>query len=136
MVIELDSGTETKEIFGRRVTLSVTRPSNERPNFGSGGWILTHKGQKSFSVEIEFENTVDTAGIDKFLWDAFEADTSMGFKVRADNAAAVDAKNPSYEGQIDITEFQPLSGALAEKSMVTVTWPGNGPLTRIETVAP
>jgi len=43
--------------------------------------------------------------------------------------AATSATNPEFQGNVVISEYNPLDGAVGDASSTSVTWPGDGAVT-------
>lgn len=82
-------------------------------------------GVKSWTVEVEA--IVDEAVSGQALFDM--VGTVVAFEARP-TSAVVAAGNPSYEGQVLVTGYTPLSGAHGELVRASISCVSAGPLTR------
>ena len=99
-------------------------------NFGSSGNETRTGGLKSGSITISMQQDYATSKVDATLWAA--RGTAITVTVKA-TSASTSATNPLYSGSYLVTQYKPVSGAVGSLSMLSVTWPRTGDLTRSTT---
>ena len=121
------------------VTLSTPEDVVETTGFGPTASRTRTSGLKDHSVTIEFMNDFASGALEQLI-------TTIGIGNLADftikpTAAAVSATNPIYKaddsgsgatkaGQLLISEWTPLNGAVGELATVSVTWPVSGQIVK------
>jgi len=86
-------------------------------------------GLKDWSVDVTFHQDYAAANVDATLWGIFDGGVAVPIVVLPTSAAA-SATNPSYEGNVVLESYSPVSGSVGELSEVTVPLKGVGALTR------
>lgn len=99
-------------------------------NFGSSGNETRTGGLKSGSITISMQQDYATSKVDATLWAA--RGTAITVTVKA-TSASTSATNPLYSGSYLVTQYKPASGKVGDLSMLSVTWPRTGDLTRSTT---
>lgn len=99
-------------------------------NFGSSGNETRTGGLKSGSITISMQQDYATSKVDATLWAA--RGTAITVTVKA-TSASTSATNPLYSGSYLVTQYKPVSGKTGDLSMLSVTWPRTGDLTRTTT---
>jgi hypothetical protein len=121
------------------VTLSTPEDVVETTGFGPTASRTRTSGLKDHSVTIEFMNDFASGALEQLI-------TTIGIGNLADftikpTAAAVSQTNPNYKaddsgsgaskaGQLLISEWTPLNGAVGELATVSVTWPVSGQIVK------
>jgi hypothetical protein len=121
------------------VTLSTPEDVVETTGFGPTASRTRTSGLKDHSVTIEFMNDFASGALEQLI-------TTIGIGNLADftikpTAAAVSPTNPIYKaddsgtgasraGQVLISEWTPLNGAVGELATVSVTWPVSGQIVK------
>ena len=96
-------------------------------NFGSSGNETRVGGLKSGSITISMQQDYAASKVDATAWAA--RGTAITVTVKA-SSAATSATNPLYSGSYLVTQYKPVSGKVGDLSMLSVTWPRTGDLTR------
>jgi hypothetical protein len=99
-------------------------------NFGSSGNETRTGGLKSGSITISMQQDYAASKVDATLWAA--RGTAITVTVKA-TSASTSATNPLYSGSYLVTQYKPASGKVGDLSMLSVTWPRTGDLTRTTT---
>jgi hypothetical protein len=99
-------------------------------NFGSSGNETRTGGLKSGSITISMQQDYAASKVDATLWAA--RGTAITVTVKA-TSASNSATNPLYSGSYLVTQYKPASGKVGDLSMLSVTWPRTGDLTRTTT---
>lgn len=84
-------------------------------------------GLKDWSFDVEFNQDFAAANVDATLFPI--VGTSVAIIIRPD-AGAVSSTNPNFTGNAIIESYQPVGGAVGDAHTTTVTFQGNGTLTR------
>jgi hypothetical protein len=85
-------------------------------------------GLKDWSIDLEFFQDYASSKVDATLWGLVGA-AAFGIKVNP-IATAVSTTQPSFSGNCVLGDYSPVSGAVGELSMVSVSFAGDGDLTR------
>jgi len=115
---DLSSHTSSIEVTAEVEEQDVT-------TFGSSGWTEVLGGLASGQLAVTFKQ--DLTGLDAVVWPLFG--DVVPFEVRLSNAA-VSASNPAYTGEVLVSQWSPIAGAVGNVAEVDVTWPTSGPVTR------
>jgi hypothetical protein len=114
-----------------QIELSLTADEIDTTAFGTTGWRTVTGGLKSGSVTLSLHNDYAAAAIDSTLFGLFN--TSATFVV-IPNGTAVTSSNPSYSFEALVNSLQPVSGAVGDLAVQSLTLPINGPVLRGTTV--
>ena len=85
-------------------------------------------GLKDFSVAVEFNQDFAAAKVDATLWPMIGS-TAKYVTVRAKSSAST-AVNPRWTGNVLLPSYSPVTGAVGSLATVSVTFQGDGVLTR------
>lgn len=109
------------------VTISYEGDAQEVTASGDGTRTYLG-GLKQWSADVEFRQDYAAGEVDATLFSL--VGTVVGFKARAD-AAAVSPTNPSFEGNVVVTSYQPLGGSVGDAVNAPVSLQGSGALSRV-----
>jgi hypothetical protein len=84
-------------------------------------------GLEDSSISLDFHQDWAAASVDATI--APLVGSTAAFEIFPDGTA-LSATNPKYTGNVLITEWGGLNGAIGELATVSVTWPVDGVLTR------
>jgi len=112
--------------FCTSVTLNIEVDEQEDTAFGDT-YRSRVPGLKDWSVDLDFNSDFAAAAVDATIWPLFGTNTTI--KIRP-TSGAVSATNPEYSGNVLVTEYSPIDGGVGDLSTTSVSWPGNGTLTR------
>ena len=90
---------------------------------------ISEPGLKEFSLQAEFLTDFAASGLDKKLWDLWDARSKVPIEVRPDSGA-VSASNPKYTFKGFISSFDGLGGGHGELAIASVTIKNTTKLTR------
>jgi len=111
----------------KSVTLNV--PVDVQEAFAMGDTAKAKfPGLIDWSVDLEFYQDFAAANVDATLWPLVGADP-WPFAVRP-TSAAISATNPSYNGNVILTSYQPIGGEAGSIAMAPVKLDGAGTLAR------
>ena len=99
-------------------------------NFGSNGNVTRVGGLKDGSITIEFQQDYAASEVDATLWAARGTVISVSVKAVTGSTSAT---NPLYSGSYLVTQYKPISGKVGDLSVLSITWPRSGDLTRTTT---
>lgn len=108
------------------VTLSVEVDEQEDTAFGDT-YRSRLGGLKDWSLDLELNQDFAASAVEATLFSLLG--TSTAVDIRA-NTNTVTATNPRYTGNVLVTQFSPIDGAVGDIATTSVSWPGNGTLTR------
>lgn len=109
----------------RKCEIQFKSEDKDTTTFGSGGWHERLQGLKSADIVLEFLQDFAAGGIGATLMGYFLAGTPVSFEVRPVQAAR-STSNPAFTGNVVPLTWTPLSGAIGDVAMVSVTWPATG----------
>jgi hypothetical protein len=110
-----------------QVELALTADEIDTTSFGATGWRTVTGGLKSGSVTLSLHNDYASGAIDSVLYGLFN--TSATFVVLP-NGTAAGSSNPGYEFLALVNNIQPVSGAVGDLAVQSLTFPINGAVTR------
>ena len=121
------------------VTLSTPEDVVETTAFGPVGARTRTSGLKDHSVALEFHNDFASGAMESII-DTIGIGQLTNLVIKP-TSAAISATNPAYRadgsgtgaakaGQVLISEWTPLNGAVGELSTVSVTWPISGQIVK------
>lgn len=109
-----------------QVEISVSADEVDTTAFGSA-WRTSTNGLKSGTFTVSFHQDYAAAAIDSGLWSLFGSAATVVVKP---NGTAVSSSNPSYTFVCNISNLNPISGAVGDLAVANVTWPISGAVTR------
>lgn len=95
---------------------------------GGADGIERQQGLRDDSYEFTFRQDFDAAKVDATLWPLFDAGTE--FEVRVAKTALLSATNPSFDGNVIITEYSPIAGSIGDAGDAQLTMPVSGKISR------
>ena len=121
------------------VTISTPEDVVETTAFGPVGARTRTSGLKDHSIALEFHNDFASGAMEEII-DGIGIGQLANIVIKP-TSAAVSLTNPAYKadnsgsgatkaGQVLISEWTPLNGAVGELSTVSVTWPVSGQIVR------
>jgi len=121
------------------VTLNTPEDVVETTAFGPVGARTRTSGLKDHSVALEFHNDFASGAMEQII-DTIGIGQLTNLVIKP-TSAAISATNPAYRadgsgtgatkaGQVLISEWTPLNGAVGELSTVSVTWPISGQIVK------
>ena len=121
------------------VTLNTPEDVVETTAFGPVGARTRTSGLKDHSVALEFHNDFASGAMEQII-DTIGIGQLTNLVIKP-TSAAISTTNPAYRadgsgtgaalaGQVLISEWTPLNGAVGELSTVSVTWPISGQIVR------
>lgn len=121
------------------VTINTPEDVVETTAFGPVGARTRTSGLKDHSIALEFHNDFASGAMEQII-DGIGIGQLANIVIKP-TSAAVSVTNPAYKadasgsgatkaGQVLISEWTPLNGAVGELSTVSVTWPVSGQIVR------
>jgi len=93
-------------------------------------------GLKDWNATIEFNQDFASSDYDKFMFsNVGKSSTDLHFEVRPTTAEG-SASNPRYQGSCVQEGYNPISGSVGDLAVHSVTFQGDGTLTRSVTTRP
>lgn len=90
-------------------------------------WRSKLGGLKDFTLDLNFFQDFANSAVDQTLWSLLG--TSVAITIKA-TSGATSATNPSFSGNVIISEYTPIGGSVGDVAALSVSWPGNGALAR------
>jgi hypothetical protein len=110
-----------------QIELALTADEIDTTSFGATGWRTVTGGLKSGSVTLSLHNDYAAAAIDSTLWGLFNSAATF---VVLPNGTAAAAGNPGYQFLALVNNLQPISGAVGDLAVQSLTFPISGEVTR------
>lgn len=114
--------------YVQRVEINQDWDELDVTTMGSGGARERKAGLSDGSVSIEFFQDYATSAVDDTI-SALAGGAPTAVTVKS-NSAAISASNPEWQFSALISDWTPLSAAVGETAMASVTWPISGIVTR------
>lgn len=122
MVNSVDVSTYTTKI-----ELALNVDEKDVTTFGSAGWKEVLGGIKSGGLNVTFQQDVAAGNLDSQMFALFGTVTT--FEVRLVNTAR-STSNPAYTGNVLVSKWNPISGAVGDDAEVSVSWPTSAAVAR------
>lgn len=84
-------------------------------------------GLKDWSIDIEFNQDFAASEVDATIFPLLGTVVEV---IVVPTSSSVSATNPSYKGNVLVSEYNPLDGSVGDLATTSVSWPGAGALTR------
>jgi predicted secreted protein len=84
-------------------------------------------GLKDWSIDVELNQDFAASQADVTIFPLLGTVTAVVIKPVNGTASAT---NPQYSGNVLVSEYNPLDGAVGDLATTSVSWPGAGALTR------
>lgn len=84
-------------------------------------------GLKDWSIDLDFNADFAANAVDQTLFSLLG--TSIAVTVKP-TSGTTSATNPQYSGNVLVTEYSPVDGGVGDLATTSVSWPGNGALSR------
>jgi hypothetical protein len=121
------------------VTINTPEDVVETTAFGPVGARTRVSGLKDHSIALEFHNDFASGAMESII-DTIGIGQLANIVIKP-TSAAISATNPAYRadgsgsgatlaGQVLVSEWTPLNGAVGELSTVSVTWPVSGQIVK------
>jgi hypothetical protein len=121
------------------VTINTPEDVVETTAFGPVGARTRTSGLKDHSVALEFHNDFASGAMESII-DGIGIGQLTNLVIKP-TSAAISSTNPAYRadnsgsgatkaGQVLVSEWTPLNGAVGELSTVSVTWPISGQIVK------
>jgi hypothetical protein len=107
-------------------TVSVEVDEQEDTAFGDT-YRSRLGGLKDWSLDLEFNNDFAANAVDATLFPLLGTSVAVSIKPTSDTTTAT---NPAYTGNVLITQYSPVDNSVGDTATTSVSWPGNGALTR------
>ena len=127
-------GTANTDIsqYVASVTLSTTAAEVATTAMGSSA-VTRIQGLIDNSVTLELHQDFPT--IEKLFWDAYTAGTAVPMIIKPNGTAAASSANPQYAFSALPVSWTPVSGAVGDLAVVSITYPISGAITKTGTGA-
>lgn len=84
-------------------------------------------GLKDWTLDLDFNADFAASAVDQTIWSLLG--TSVAVTVKPTSGATA-ATNPQFSGNVLVTEYSPVDGGVGDLATTSVSWPGNGALSR------
>ena len=111
----------------RQVSLSLSAEELDTTAMSATGYRTRAGGLKDGSLTVEFNQDFASSEIDATFNGIIG--TVVAFVVKP-TSGSVSSTNPSYSGNVLITEYMPLANAVGDLATVSMTFPTSGAVTR------
>jgi len=111
----------------RSVTITYSAELHDKTAMGSSGRKRI-AGLKDFNVAVEFNQDYAAAKVDATLF-AYVGSSGKWITVKP-HSSATTGINPRFYGKVHLPDYTPVAGAVGELGTVSVTFQGDGILTR------
>ena len=108
------------------VTLEITAEEITTTAMGST-FVERTGGLKSGNLSIEFQQDFAASEVDATLWPLLG--TTTAFVVKP-TSSAVSATNPSYSGNVLVTQHIPVANGVGELATMSISFPTSGTISR------
>jgi hypothetical protein len=125
------AATDISQYVGS-ITLSTTAAEVATTAMGSSA-VTRIQGLIDNSITLELHQDYPT--IEKLFYDAFVAGTAVPMTVKPNGTAAAGSSNPQYAFSALPTSWTPVSGAVGDLAVVSITYPISGAITKTGTGA-
>ncbi|WP_431997847.1 phage tail tube protein [Streptomyces fungicidicus] len=116
--------------FTKKAEVAIEVEEKDVTNYKSLGWKEVIGGLKSATLACEWLQDYAATKLDAIMWPLLG--TVVPFEVRADQAA-VGPSNPAYKGNVLISGWSPVTGAVGDEATVSQDFPTSGAVTRATT---
>lgn len=114
--------------FCSKAEFTISAEVKDDTNYASLGWKEELAGLKQGKLALEFYNDfTTTTGLDFLMWPLLG--TVVSFEV-AGTQAARGVSNPSYTGNILISDHNPITGKVGDVDTMSVTFQTSGVVLR------
>lgn len=108
------------------VTLEITAEEITTTAMGST-FVERTGGLKSGNLSIEFQQDFAASEVDATLWPLLGSTTAFVVKP---TSSAVSSTNPSYSGNVLVTQHIPVANGVGELATMSISFPTSGTITR------
>lgn len=115
-------------------TWEVSAEVKEQPTHGSGGFQMRYGGIKSGTLTVEFLQDFGASAIDQLLRTTLGGGDVLNDYLYFDlkpTSSARGTTNPSYVGQILVSEYKPIPVQVGELAITSYSWPSHGLFTTL-----
>ncbi len=112
----------------KTVTFNLTSDAPDVTAMGDD-WRDFLAGLRSWQITLDFYQDFAAGKVDATFWAAFNGTNRTPIILRPDGAG-VGATNPSFSGNVIITNYDPITGTVGDAAMAPVTLQGAGALAR------
>lgn len=110
-----------------RAELVINAAEVDTTDFGSNGWTEVIGGLKSGSVSLDFHADYGVGAVSALFQDL--VGTIGTVTIIAANGTAASATTPSYQAEVLVNSFTPISGAVGDLATFSVSFPTTGEVT-------
>ena len=114
----------------RSITINYSAEIHDKTAMGSSARRRI-TGLKDFNIAVEFNQDYAANEVDATLW-SYIGSTAKYMAVKA-KSSGVDAVNPRFHGMAILDGYTPIGGSIGDLETVSVTFQGDGDLTRSTT---
>lgn len=122
--------TNDLSAYCSKIEIAAQVEEKDVTTFASGGWKEEVGGLFSAGVSLTFFQSVTATEIDSIIWPLFIAGVPVAFESRTSNGSR-STSNPSWTGNLLISKWSPISGAVGDVDGVDVQWNTSGAMSRL-----
>lgn len=117
------------------IDISLSADEKEFTNMASGGWRIKKSGLKSGLIQINFFQDFAASQVDALFGIGgslmpFGGTGTYYIDIKPTSAAR-GTTNPSTVAQLVPLEYNPISGAVGDEAVVSLSWPTTGQVARL-----
>ena len=112
------------------VSATLTRTRADLDDSAMGDSSRARKGGlKDGTLALEFHQDFAASAVNAVIETIFDSASGIGAFTIKPTTGGKSATNPSYEGNILVTEYSPIDGRHGDNAMMSVSWPLSGDVT-------
>lgn len=111
-----------------KAEISISADVKDTTTYGSAGWKEELAGLKGAKISLEFYNDTAAAALDSIMWPLLG--TVVAFEL-AGTQAARGTSNPSYIGNLLMSEWNPITGKVGDVDTSSVSYQSTAAVTRV-----
>lgn len=124
------NGASDLTAYCSKIELATQVEEKDVTTFASAGWKEVTGGLFSAGLSLSFFQSVTASEIDSIIWPLFIAGVPVAFETKTVNATRT-TSNPSWTGNVLISKWNPLTGAVGDVESIDIQWPASGLVSRV-----
>jgi hypothetical protein len=111
------------------IAITVNGEKKTTTNMESDGWEESLVGIFSGEMAVSLNADVDQSTFEAAVWTLFKLRQPVPTTVKS-RAGTTAATLAEWQGNVNITSFNPVSGSVGDVKVMTYTWPFSGEIVR------
>ncbi|HUS95944.1 MAG TPA: hypothetical protein VMX97_04295 [Hyphomicrobiaceae bacterium] len=87
-------------------------------------------GLRDWSVDVSFVQDFAAASVDATIWGVYNGSSPVQIAIRKSKTDSLSATNPSYNGNVLLTDYSPIDGSVGDEAETSVSFVAAGDLSR------